>query len=162
MTTAISKTEEKQTPADRALARLEALSIPEPNTGCWLWTAAQNGVGYGAMWDGKKTRGAHRLMYEAAHGAIPAGHDVCHRCDNRACVNPDHLFAGTRRDNVADMDRKGRRKTTTVLTPDQVRQIRFAAASGARTMDLAALYGVSEPTISSIKSRTNWKHVEDA
>jgi hypothetical protein len=141
---------------------LEERSIPEPNTGCWLWMHGIGGPGYGMIWDGKKTSTAHRSMFAAVNGPIPPKMDVCHRCDNRACINPDHLFLGTRADNVRDMDRKGRRKNTTILTPTQVRDIRAAAARGERTMDLAARYGVSEPTISSIKSRTNWKHLEDA
>lgn len=142
-------------------ARLEERCIPEPMSGCWLWTAAENGVGYGAMWDGAKTRGAHRLMYEVTTGPIPDGFDVCHRCDNRICVNPDHLFAGTRLENVTDMDRKGRRKTTPILTAEQVLDIRARAARGERTKDLARMFGVSQPTISAVKHRINWAHLEE-
>lgn len=142
--------------------RLMERCVPEPNTGCWLWLQSENGVGYGAMWDGVKVRGAHRIMFEVSTGPVPAGYDVCHRCDNRLCVNPDHLFAGTRRENVEDMDRKGRRKTVAILTAAQASDIRRRAASGERTTDLARAFGVSLPTISAIKSRTNWTHLEDA
>ena len=75
--------------------------IPEPNTGCWLWLGFISPDGYG-------TRLAHRRAWELARGPIPDGMLVCHRCDVRHCVNPDHLFLGTHLDNMRDMIRKGR------------------------------------------------------
>lgn len=159
MSTAIQKAE----PLTRTelLRRLESRSTPEPMSGCWLWTGALR-VGYGAIWNGQRVEYAHRLMHEVAIGPIPDGLDVCHRCDNRACVNPDHLFAGTRKENVADMDRKGRRKTTTpnaTLTPAQVVEIRALLVRGVEGMTIAATYGVSGPTISNIKNRRIWRNV---
>lgn len=153
-------------PHSRAVlrARLEERCIPEPMSGCWLWTAALK-VGYGAMWNGATTAYAHRLMHEVAHGPIPDGFDVCHRCDNRACVNPDHLFAGTRLENVADMDRKGRRRSVSgkqKLTPDDVREIRRCLARGEEGLTIAARFGVTGPIISNIKHRRIWRNVEDA
>ena len=72
--------------------------------GCWLWTGAKRGHGYGCVLDTT----SHRLMYAVAIGEIPAGICVCHHCDTPACLNPHHLFLGTRSDNVQDMIRKGR------------------------------------------------------
>jgi hypothetical protein len=81
---------------------LEAKYIPEPNSGCWIWTAALNRSGYGQfrLTGQRGTSSAHRVVYEAERGPIPNGMTLDHLCRNRCCVNPDHLEPVTHRENV--------------------------------------------------------------
>lgn len=104
----------KLKPRPRTVAELiERTSIPEPNSGCWIWVAGvwggRRGMLYGYASFQGRTRLAHRASYEAFKGPIPDGLCVCHSCDNPLCVNPDHLWLGTHTDNRRDMIRKGRR-----------------------------------------------------
>jgi hypothetical protein len=83
-------------------------TMPEPNTGCALWTRSPDKKGYGRLsWNGRPQQ-AHRIAYQIANGPIDAGLLVCHRCDTPACVNPEHLFLGTNQQNLVDCVRKGR------------------------------------------------------
>lgn len=78
---------------------------------CWLWTASLTSTGYGQIVDGRKHFYAHRLAWEWAHGeAVPEGLCVLHRCDNRRCVNPEHLYVGTKQQNAVDTHSRGRWK----------------------------------------------------
>ena len=82
--------------------RLDHYSRPDPATGCILWTAGRNTNGYGHVrWRGRLWL-AHRAAWIARHGAIPKGLVICHRCDVRTCINPDHMFLGTQKDNMID------------------------------------------------------------
>lgn len=90
--------------------RFDEKWMPEPFSGCWLWTGALSGNGYGRLSFELHPVHAHRISWMLKHGVMPPlGIDVCHKCDVRMCVNPDHLFLGTRKDNVMDCINKGRR-----------------------------------------------------
>jgi len=84
--------------------------VARRRSGCWEWTGGTDGKGYGRVcWDGGR-HGAHRVSWCLIRGAIPDGLYVCHHCDNKLCVNPDHLFLGTQVDNMQDWTRKGKNK----------------------------------------------------
>lgn len=103
----------KRPPFDRMMEKV----MPAPEAGCWLYTGTWYHGGYGLVSGdrGKPGLKAHRVAYEAAHGPIPKGMLVCHRCDTPACVNPDHLFLGTHSDNARDASRKGRLSPRSLL-----------------------------------------------
>ena len=110
--------------------------------------------------------GAHRVSWMLAHGPIPQGMFILHRCDNPPCVNPAHLFLGTAMMNVADMEAKGRGHRArgeaagkAKLTEDQVRYLRSPAAADIPNPVLAREFGVSTPVIWRTKARRIWKHV---
>jgi hypothetical protein len=138
---------------------------------CWEWQGKRQWQGYG-FYGSRRKHGAktavHRFSWEQASGKeIPPGMFVCHKCDNPPCVRPDHLFLGTPKDNMVDCERKGRRPHAlgsachlSKLDEERVLLIRLLAASGCRTKDLAALFEVDPMTISRIKTRRIWRHVE--
>lgn len=157
----------------------------EKTDGCWLWRGADNGRGYGEVWDGARKRKATHVALELAGRPLSPGEMACHRCDQPLCVRPDHLFGGTARENVADCVRKGRhgsvtkpwaqvrgdrtgarlhperlargeRHGGTKLTTEQVREIR--SLKGIVTQrKLAVRFGVDRSTIQNIQSRIYWR-----
>ena len=142
---------------------------------CWEWTACIGFGGYGKVGVGnRRTEAAHRVAYFLANGDIPDDKPcILHRCDNRKCVNPSHLFAGTKRENTHDMFAKGRAcqqtgtwqpkrgstNTNAKLTEADVVVIRSRIADGENVHDIAADYSVTSGTIFHIKHRRSWDHL---
>ena len=129
----------------------------EPASGCWLWQGMVRPDGYGvAIFEGK-ARGAHRVAWMLFRGEIAREIVVCHKCDVRACVNPEHLFLGTPADNARDMKEKGRHPRgenirSAKLTTDQVSQIKTLLAEDRMYMrEIALQFGVAPPTIRAIR-----------
>lgn len=139
--------------------------IPEKDSGCHLWSAAIGPGGYGNFGIMRRpyrnTHVAHRVSWALNRGPIPVGMKVLHKCDNPPCVNPDHLFLGTQRDNVEDCVRKGRLNSRkgeanckAKLTTEQIRYIRSSRERG-----LGRRYGVLANQIYKIRKRIAWRHV---
>lgn len=127
-------------------------SIPEPNTGCWLWMRGCNSAGYGVY----QQQLAHRLSYMCANSCeIDSSTDVCHRCDNTYCVNPDYLFEGTRADNMQDASKKGRLRFgksnhMTKFDDATVEAIIEQAKAGVPQWLIAHRFGTSQPHVSNL------------
>lgn len=129
------------------------------NTGCWVWEGATDGWGYGTLSLSGEQRGAHIVAYEVWVGPIEPGKILLHSCDNPPCINPAHLTQGTHRDNSKDRDNRGR-SGSTVLTVEQVREIRRLRAETNLTLDqLGQQFGTSRDNVASIVYRKTWKNV---
>jgi hypothetical protein len=162
--------------ADRFWAKVDKSAGPEA---CWLWTGAMYRDGYGSFGIQTSTRKsfprrAHRVSWELTSGeTIPDGIHVCHRCDNPACVNPAHLFLGTRSDNMKDCIKKGRDRARThpetrplgsknhfaTLTESDIPKIRAMLAGGTSRKEIAKRFGVQDAAISKIALGKTWRHV---
>jgi DNA-binding XRE family transcriptional regulator len=154
-------------------------ALVEKTDGCWLWRGRGSGNGYGAIDYQGIPDYAHRVAYRLTKGEIPTGLNICHVCDVRACVCPDHLIAETQRFNVQDAVRKGRFKPPTnkrqptyderargervavsKLTTASVLEIRRLYATGTVSQtDLAKQFGVHQASISNILKGRTWLHV---
>ena len=126
-------------------------------TPCWLWCGAVNEDGYGLMKvDGRKRR-VHRLSYTWFAGEI-GNLCVLHKCNTPACVRPDHLYLGTQQNRMRNgKSVKGERNGMARLTEKQVKEIR---ASDMSLKDIAYVYAIAVPTVSNIRKRRRWAHVE--
>lgn len=127
---------------------------------CWLWTGAKQSDGYGQFGANGTPRKAHRIAYTLWRGEIPENLLVCHACDNRACVNPMHLFLGTASDNAADMKHKGRaaRGKKVKLTEKEVCEIQALRGRGVTQLALASRFGVARQTITRVMQRRLTAH----
>ncbi len=136
-------------------------------TECWEWKAAVHPDGYG-WFTGNPTdrpRHAHRFAYQLSKGDIPDNLWVLHTCDNRICVNPNHLYLGNRRDNIKDcVDRNrtcyGERNPRSKLTEKQVVEIRQLRRDGVKQATIASVFGIAQSCVSQIEHRQRWKRAE--
>mgnify|MGYP001560408325 CR=1 FL=1 len=137
---------------------------------CWLWTGAiRQAFGYGMFSIAKgQNISTHRYSWELHFGAIPHGLEVLHKCDNPRCVNPDHLFLGTQKDNIQDAKAKGRLKAPvgiingqSKLTEDEVRRIKILRGQRIPLKTIAMRFGVSIALVSMIASGKRWPHITE-
>ena len=141
--------------------KLDHYSARDTKTGCRLWSGAINDTGYGQIKINNVTKYAHRLSWELINGPIPPGLYICHKCDVRRCINPNHLFLGTPKDNMQDAVKKGRvargeRSGPAKLTEKQVLAIRKDKRVG---RVVGADYGVGRNCIEQIRHGRTWSHL---
>jgi hypothetical protein len=144
--------------------RIEEKVERVPEGGCWIWMGTTTKRGYGQIVSNNRKHYAHRASYETFVGEIPKGMHVCHVCDNVYCVNPDHLFLGTQKQNLEDMARKGRstigeRNPMAKLTEKDVQKIKAEIHYGLDDLDIAVAFNVSRQTINNIRNGKVWSHV---
>lgn len=148
--------------------RLEAYSQVNNENGCREWVRHTNPDGYGMLWLNGGAERTHRAAWIAQHGSIPKGMHVLHKCDNRKCINLDHLFLGTNADNVADKVAKNRQARPNIrgeqmgqskLTDAKVRLIRMLPRSISNRR-WAQEFGVSIMAISAVRNYKTWTHVQ--
>lgn len=142
-------------------------SFVDKQEGCWEWTGSLFKQGYGQFSYNRKNTKAHRISYLIHFGELPADLLVCHKCDNRKCVNPQHLFLGTHYDNVQDQISKNRRHDVTgekngksKMTIESVLELVRIVGSGQMSQNEAAKYfGISQGVISGIMLGKRWSYV---
>jgi len=133
---------------------------------CWEWKGYRDPHGYGRLDMPDKPMLAHRVAYLIRYGSIPDGMFVLHKCDTPRCVNPEHLFLGTQADNVADMHAKGRARKRALRGPEHgmakldERKVRAIRKSRLFGWVIAEKLGISVATVSDIRTRKTWKHIE--
>ncbi len=133
----------------------------EKTPGCWNWKGVISTHGYGKIGNSSL---AHRRAFEYTYGKIPKDKQVCHKCDNRLCVNPGHLFLGSIGDNMKDKNFKNRQAKgskigTSKLNENQVREIRNRRDMGETYESLSIFFNVSWDTIRGIVKKRTWTHI---
>lgn len=141
------------------------LTYPEPNTGCWLWGGSYDKYGYGCLtvrslpttlWR------THRLSYQIYNGVFDYSLNVLHKCDNPACVNPDHLWLGTHKQNMDDREKKQRNKGgdrwVDKLTPIKIKEIRSLPEDTDRKL-IAKTYNITLATVCDVINKKTWRWI---
>ena len=125
---------------------------------CLVWKRGKNKTGYGRFTLNGRMVLAHRASFELHYGHLPKDICVLHKCDNRACVKPEHLFLGNQKENLIDMNKKGRRFSK--ISAEDAREIRTIYAKGKITQsDIGKAYGICQVAVSDIINRKIWKNV---
>jgi hypothetical protein len=140
-------------------------SFVERTDYCWNWTGTINKFGYGIITHKYYLYFVHRLAYVKHFGSVPENMFVLHKCDNRKCINPEHLFIGTNRDNVDDMLNKerqprGETKHNSILLERDILLIRKMKQEGETLKDISKYFNVSEGAIYDVIARRTWKHIK--
>lgn len=138
-------------PAKPLIDRLAQYRLVNEQTGCHEWTGDLDKGGYGRLTRKGASNRAHRASYEAFVGPIEKGKLVLHHCDNRKCINPEHLYVGDYKDNARDMIKRNRHWGRRVLSDAQIKRILELLESGKSQQSIANEIGVSQITISRIK-----------
>lgn len=149
---------------ERTKQRILEKSIPEPNSGCWLWLTYCGTKGYGQIKYKGNQMGAHRVSWIVHRGLIPEGALICHKCDVPCCVNPDHLYVGSNLTNRHDAIRRGRAPQGETagqsnLTDSDILLIR---SDPRPQRAIAKEYGLSHTAIGNIKRGRTWTHIVDS
>ncbi len=145
--------------------RLKLKSKLNVDTGCLDWLVPHNATGYGFVRHNGKNRGAHVVSWELANNASASGFVIMHTCDNRKCINPDHLVCGNDTLNMQDKVSKNRQAKGTdfkssKLNEQKIIEIIEKYMSGMSQLEISKLFGVDASHISNIVNRKVWKHVE--
>lgn len=142
------------------------LAKSRENGECLEWTGGVSASGYGIISVNNMSKSVHRVSYIAFKGPIPDGKCVLHKCDNRICILPDHLFIGTLGENNTDRelkgrsaDRRGEKGTMAKITADDVRKIRTLAKTMSQRK-VGDMFGLCQQTVWAIVRRKNWSHIE--
>lgn len=136
-----------------------------PESGCWLWEGAVSASGYGKLRSKYTQYAAHKVSYELFKGPVELGKYVCHHCDVRSCVNPDHLFLGSPKDNQQDMAKKmrhayGDKNGNSKLSEQQAKSILSMKDSGKTKTSIGKQFGVSRVAVAKIWSGELWPHLQ--
>lgn len=147
--------------------RLLSHTIEDSETGCWVCNYSTT-KGYPQMTIERKNYRASHVAYELWKDLIPIGRQLNHTCHNERCINPDHIYAGTQKDNIWDMVKAGRQKTargknhgSAKLTEEQVQYIRMWAKEGFSQASIAKSFKISQPQVNGITRRIKWKHLPE-